>query len=144
MIFAPYSFSKINTWKTCPRQFKYRYIDKLPTQPRDMTALLKGSAVHSILENYPDPGTHKLSTQYADVAQKFLDSHYVKLFSYPNIRELAVGISHDLEPVEYSKTSMFRGYIDYITVIYEEMEIEVDSLDDIPEGFELVEIINKL
>ena len=44
------SKSKINTYLKCPREFKYRYIDKIETPPNEYMAL--GSDVHLIAENY--------------------------------------------------------------------------------------------
>ena len=42
------SKSKINTYKTCPRQFKYTYIDKIPSEPNQYMQL--GLDVHKIAE----------------------------------------------------------------------------------------------
>jgi len=117
MSFKPYSFSKISVYENCPRQFKYKYIDKLPTAPKDMTPLLKGSAVHNILENYPNKGTHKLQEKYQFIVDEFLDSDYKKLFDYPNLREQAIALDDTLSPKPYGKNVLFRGYIDYMCFI---------------------------
>lgn len=51
MKFAPYSFSKIDTYQKCPRKFFYHYIIKKPiTTIQDTTALTFGDAVHSNIE----------------------------------------------------------------------------------------------
>ena len=63
--FAPYSFSKINMHKQCNRKFKYGYIVKAKREQQDRTALLKGGAVHSILEKHPEESTHKLERKLA-------------------------------------------------------------------------------
>ena len=119
----PLSYSKISTWCSCPRKFKYQYIDKVPTQERDRTPLLKGSAIHSTLENYPEPGTHKLSEQYQDITDRFLNSDYKELFNYPNIRELKVAFDHNLNPQPYNNSALFRGYIDYMCFIDGEVHL---------------------
>jgi len=42
--------SSINLYKQCPRRYYYNYIEKLPTKPS--IHLLRGSIVHSILEEF--------------------------------------------------------------------------------------------
>ncbi len=46
------SFSRIDTYQTCPRQFRYRYIDRLPGKPAP--ALSFGTSVHDALERFYD------------------------------------------------------------------------------------------
>ena len=46
------SFSRIDTYRTCPRMFRYRYIDRLPGQPAP--ALSFGTAIHEALERFYD------------------------------------------------------------------------------------------
>jgi putative RecB family exonuclease len=46
------SFSRIDTYRTCPRQFRYRYIDRLPGKPAP--ALSFGSSIHDALERFYD------------------------------------------------------------------------------------------
>ena len=48
--FAPYSFSKISTWKQCPRKFNYNYVQKLPKAQASAYALDRGKLIHLILE----------------------------------------------------------------------------------------------
>ena len=67
MKFAPYSFSRLATHKNCPRKFRYSYIDKIPSGRVDRTAVLKGAAVHSIIENYPNESSHKLAPDYKHI-----------------------------------------------------------------------------
>jgi len=116
MKFSPYSFSKISTHQSCARKFKYSYIDKVPRENADRTALFKGSALHNILENYPNPGTHKLAPQYQYIIDDFLKMDKSRYLNFKAIKELAIGLDENLQPCEYSKQAMFRGYIDYFTV----------------------------
>ena len=50
MKYSPYSFSKINLFETCPRKFKYKYIDKIRTEFKMNDVLEKGSYIHLMLE----------------------------------------------------------------------------------------------
>lgn len=146
-LYAPYSFSKLSLHDQCNRKFKYRYLDKVKPQSKDMTALLKGGAVHSILENYPNPSTHKLAPKYQDIAKNFLMSDLgSKYINLKSVNEMSFGLTKDLEPAVYrTKEAIFGGFIDYVcTMDNETIEyIEIDSLDDIPDDCELIEIINE-
>jgi|WetSurMetagenome_2_1015567.scaffolds.fasta_scaffold157632_3 CRISPR/Cas system-associated exonuclease Cas4 (RecB family) len=119
MKYSPYSFSKLSTHKQCNRKFKYNYIDKAPQDKKDMTALLKGGAVHSILEHYPYQSTHKLAPQYQHIADKFIETKLGKLYLTQNsIKEYDFGLTNKLIPTTYSdKEALFRGSIDFICTI---------------------------
>lgn len=103
----------------CNRQFKYTYIDKATQNQTDKTALLKGRAVHSILEHYPKKSTHKLASEYQYIVNKFIASKTgQKYFSYNSTREYSFGLNKKLEPCTYyDKDALFRGFIDYICII---------------------------
>lgn len=116
MKFAPYSFSRIDVFQTCARKFKYKYIDKAPKKPQNMEPILKGGAVHHILENYPSPSTHKLAPKYQSVADKFLNTNLgKKLIFRESTREYDLGLTKELKICSYSdKDALFRGSVDYI------------------------------
>lgn len=145
MKYAPYSFSKISTHKQCNRKFKYNYLDKAPKGKVDMTALLKGGAVHSILEYYPNESSHKLATNYQHIADTFVRTKLgVKYLTQNSTREFKFGLNYDLSPTTYNdKLALFRGSVDFICIIDGGIEsiIEVDSLDDVPAGYEIIQII---
>lgn len=116
MKFTPYSFSKLSLYNQCPRKFKYRYIDKIKVPFVYNEALLKGGAVHSILEHHPDESTHKLANTYKHIAQRFLKTELAnQIFKQPTLREFDFGLSKKLEPTEYNDSdALFRGSIDCI------------------------------
>lgn len=119
MKYAPYSFSKLSTYKSCSRKFKYVYIDKVPVEKTDITALLKGGAIHSIIEHYPEPSNHKLADKYKDIVDKFISSRLgQKYLSINSTREYDFGLTKSLQPCLYNdKDALFRGSIDYIAII---------------------------
>jgi len=116
MNLAPYSFSRLSTHKQCPRKFKYGYIDKIEPEKTDRTALLKGAAVHSILEYYPNVSSHKLAPKYSHIVDNFIKTKLgSKYLSSDSIREFDFGLTKDLSVCEYSdKNALFRGSIDFI------------------------------
>ena len=119
MKYAPYSFSKLSTHYNCNRKFKYAYIEKPQKDYKDMTALLKGGAVHNILENFPQQSTHKLAPQYQHIVDNFIKTNLGKKYLYSeSIREYDFGLTTTLEPTTYNdKSALFRGSIDYVCVI---------------------------
>lgn len=48
--FAPYSFSKVDTYISCPRKFKLSYIDKIKVF-KPSPILAKGSFIHTVIEH---------------------------------------------------------------------------------------------
>ena len=46
------SFSRIDTYGNCPRRFRYRYVDRLPTRPSPHLSF--GTSIHAALEAYHD------------------------------------------------------------------------------------------
>lgn len=119
MKYSPYSFSKLSTYNHCPRKFKYNYIDKAPKDKSDITALLKGGAIHSIIEHYPEETTHKLAPQYQHIVDSFVVTGLgQKYLGQKSIREFDFGLTKDLIPTSYSdKEALFRGSVDYICTI---------------------------
>ncbi len=48
--YGPYSHSRIQCFKKCPRQFRFRYVDEIPSRRRGVEAFM-GSRVHETLEH---------------------------------------------------------------------------------------------
>jgi putative RecB family exonuclease len=46
------SFSRIDLYDTCPRSFRFRYVDRLPSRPSPHLSF--GSSVHAALEDFHD------------------------------------------------------------------------------------------
>jgi len=44
-----YSHSRLSTFENCPRQFRYRYVDKIPVESESIEAFM-GKLVHSVVE----------------------------------------------------------------------------------------------
>lgn len=126
--YAPYSYSKISTFKSCPLKFKFQYIDKIPGK-MDTAALIKGRTIHYLIENshlnendyseemkqnikdYPEALEIKKNFEQSELGIK-----YLKNIDKPATNEYKIGLSNLLEASEYSKDSLFNGIIDYICV----------------------------
>ena len=58
-----YSYSRLETFRNCPRQFKIQYIDKIPAETESIEAFM-GGTVHEALEKlYRDVQMTKLPTK---------------------------------------------------------------------------------
>ena len=67
--------SSINTYKQCPRKYHYLYVKRLPTSPS--IHLVRGSVIHSVLEDFYDAELDELVTQN----YKFLHARLLTLFT---------------------------------------------------------------
>lgn len=68
-----FSKSKINTYKKCPRQFKYIYVDKMESEPNDYMQL--GLDVHKIAENIGKQLQRIDDVTEDDIIQAFEDNY---------------------------------------------------------------------
>lgn len=66
-----YSHSRLSSFENCPRQFRYRYIDKLPSESEGIEAFM-GKRVHEILERlYHHVARHGRPPSLAQVHDRF-------------------------------------------------------------------------
>ena len=66
-----YSHSRISTFETCARQFKYRYVDKITVETEGIEAFV-GRRVHEILERlYHHVARHSRPPSLAQVLDRF-------------------------------------------------------------------------
>ena len=129
--FAPYSASKINVWKQCPRKFNYSYVSKIPREWESSYALDRGTLIHLILEHDADLSIIKEQKDFKTIIKnKFLSKEQIKecfevvknfkaskagisLFSRKRLfAELAIGLDLNMETQEYNSDAFLRGYID--------------------------------
>lgn len=153
MKYTPYSFSKISTWFSCPRRFKYNYIDKIKTEWVRSIPLERGTLIHLIFELERDIPAIKAHKDFKEIKQRgILDGPAIKgcfevydnfvkskagqsLMSKKRLfAEMPLGLSHDLEIMEYNPSDkegidnlFLRGYIDS-AVISEGKEGKDDTL----------------
>lgn len=113
-----FSYSKISTFKQCPYKYKLIYIDKL-AKTEVNEALIKGSKIHSLLENYE---TLDSNAEYADIVLNFARSAIGNdILSKQSTREHCVKFDKDLNANDnLSKDETYLiGYIDRINAYTE-------------------------
>ena len=117
-----FSHSKLELYKQCPRKFKYRYIDKLPTKPFEHLA--KGSEVHRLLEIYGNEDLKSDIKEAYNIALKFSESEIGKeILSQKSKRELCIKFK-DFEPIDSDSNDYdFIGYIDRVNFTNSGLEL---------------------
>lgn len=83
-----YSYSKFNTYKTCPKQYYFQYIEKKPTTQKPATIF--GQFCHEVLENFHKTFLNKAPEDMDLVMQKcFIDAknNWKKLLTKEQIFE---------------------------------------------------------
>lgn len=138
MKFAPYSASRINVYDKCPRQFRYKYADKLKKTFQQSVALTKGHIVHFLLEYHELSDGEKLKKMKLNAEimdAKFYSKELVKeclgiyrtfiatttgkklLGLFKLQAEGTCGLTKKLVPCEFDdKDVLYRGLIDRIAV----------------------------
>src|SRR3954462_3562598 len=150
-----YSHSRINTFETCPRKYKFRYIDKIETAGEGIEAFV-GKRVHETLEKlYRDLKMTKLNTleellafyetaweknwhgKVAVVREGFTPAHYfgkgqecIKGYykrHHPFNHGKTLGLEERIEMKLQNGDKVYsvQGYIDRLTWIPEEETYEI-------------------
>ena len=133
--YAPYSFSKMDSWVSCANKFNYNYIIRPPRTAKPSPILEKGTLFHAVLEfdcvdnldNFEITDTFSaLSIDDSEAiigqALEFTVSSeiykWIKSLDGLKVPEQEMFLGGALEPVETLEDSLIRGFIDLI--IYDE------------------------
>lgn len=108
----PWSFSALDTFKTCPRQYEAKYVTK-SVQEEKSEQMIWGERVHKAFELRQLDGT-KLPDELEEH-----EAYMQKLEALPGIHntEQKIALSRKLQPTNFfAEDVWFRGIIDYIKV----------------------------
>lgn len=107
-----YSYSRVSCFVSCPRQFKYRYLDGLTTIPStDPTdALYLGTACHTGIETDVDTAIAQYYSNYPVID----DAHIHEAIKLEYIITEAKKILPDGEYEVLIETDQFKGFIDLL------------------------------
>lgn len=109
-----FSFSRVETYKNCPYQFKLRYIDKLETLPDyddPANPLIVGTALHHGIEKGVEEAIEEYFNSYPIISDGHINEAMKLRALIPKVREL-ISDSGEFE-VTLSEEG-FIGYIDYL------------------------------
>lgn len=129
MKYAPYSFSKIKTFKQCPKRFDWQYINKIDIDQDyiDPTFFQRGRFIHQYIAKRLMGGSGEING-YIDIdvddklalienADKALENEYINMTFDFDITEVEkpMKLDTDLISTEGSNHS-FKGFIDYFAI----------------------------
>ena len=99
-----YSPSSILTYKQCPRKFYYQYVEKLPT--KKSFALVRGSIVHSVIEDFFKINIEKVSHKNYEIVFRTLVFDLFKQNWLKNLDQIhALVPQQNLQDFYYSETA---------------------------------------
>ncbi len=139
-----YSYSKLNQFERCPRQYKFNYIDKVPVEKEVTIELFIGSLMHRVLEKlYSARMLDKVLTK-----DEFLGLYDAEWDTAP-IEQLKVtgDIMHADDFVKHGRTALgvyydtYQPFEDGKTIAVEQ---RVDFTIDEGRGFKMTGIIDRI
>lgn len=109
-----YSYSRVDCFKSCPRKYQYRYIDKLKTLPDQKAdnALYLGSGLHKGIETTVEEGVACYQTNYYVLTDEIVNWSLQLEFWIPKVKDLLP--ENGLHEVKIS-TPDYIGFIDYVS-----------------------------
>lgn len=119
--YAPYSFSRMSSFMSCPRRFYYQYVNPLPAETGEPSIYLeKGGYIHSLLEFYVKH--FKIYNELLPLGR--LKELYHTELEYPHN---FMGNIAEFEAVftTYINTDRFRGFIHNATTLEVEEYLEL-------------------
>lgn len=107
------SYSRVETFKKCPYQFKLKYIEELETLPPDdvTNALVLGHALHTGIEQGVAAGVAEYMTAFPIATDAMVEESIKLEYWIPKVIEMLPpdGL-HEIEIADGD----FKGYIDYL------------------------------
>ena len=108
------SFSSINTFDTCPKQFHHLYVLK-DVRSKTTAANLWGTKCHKQLEEYIKENK-EITEPAARRGVPYIAAARKSMLGCSERVEWKWGLSADWEPVEFFGDPMLRGVIDYLAL----------------------------
>ena len=114
------SHSRIETYKNCPRQFKYRYIDNLTTLPTDDPAspLTLGHALHTGIEKDVSTAIEEYYSNYPVINDNHITETLKLEYLIPKVKKLLPSGENEVKIEDED----FIGFIDYLVPVEKELK----------------------
>jgi len=131
MKYAPYSFSKIQTYFTCQKKFDFSYINKIEIDCdySDPSYFVRGRFLHSYLadrlnggDGLSSSGKYSVSTEdklkLIECGDAALENEFVQMsFDFDvTMIEKSISLDIDLKPATSKKDIAIKGFCDYFAV----------------------------
>lgn len=108
-----YSYSRVDCYKSCPRKYRYRYVDKLQTIPDASpdNALYLGIGLHTGVELTVEKGIEAYKSHYPVMTNEIINWTIQLEYWIPKVKSLLpLGGQHEFKIIEPD----FIGFIDYV------------------------------
>ena len=129
--YAPYSFSKMDSWLKCPKKFYYSYIEKPDIEIQPSPILEKGTLFHAVLEYdikdkledfscdskfeaLTDEDIDNILEQACLFTEQSAIYKRIKKIQGKKYTELEFFLNKNLEPTDGYNSALLRGFIDLI------------------------------
>ena len=112
-----FSYSRLECFAKCPRQYKYRYVDKLKTLPDQSAnnALYLGSAIHKAFETGRlEDAIDEYKSHYYVITDLVVNEIIKLEYLIPKVLELLPEAECEVELL----TDEFVGYIDRLVYLF--------------------------
>jgi hypothetical protein len=124
-IITAWSFSRLATYRKCPRQFKYQFIDKLPQPPAP--AMERGSKIDDGVRAYVEGKAKKLpvvdGTNYGKLVKVYADMRKAKTMC-----QLELAVDASWKPVSwFDRSTWLRAKLDHELWLPKEKLAKVDD-----------------
>jgi ATP-dependent exoDNAse (exonuclease V) beta subunit len=104
----PWSLTSVSTFEKCPRQYKYRYVDRLPG--KKSAAAQRGVDQHKIFEQFMKKEVEQLLPHH-DYYESFL-RHLRDMENYPEVK---LAVRNDWSKCEWDDEQVWwRGVLDLL------------------------------
>jgi len=129
MKYAPYSFSKINTFFDCQKKFEFTYVNKIDIDEgyTDPTYFVRGRFIHKYIADRLSGGDGMLDRfggidvddklHLVECADNTLDNEYISMtydFETTDV-ERQINLNQYLKPSNKARAAL-SGYVDYMAV----------------------------
>lgn len=105
----PWSYSRLGTWESCPKQYEYCYIEKVQVGEEAISpAASRGQDIHDKAEQYLLGNTHIYPHELQKVA-----GHAMMLKAKKAEPEVKIAVREDWTPTDYEADDVyFRAIVD--------------------------------
>lgn len=119
----PWSYSRLSTYRDCPRQYQYKYVEKMDGFRESSPAASRGSELHEKAEQYLK-GELKI---YPPEFQR-VSAHAMSLKMKGAQPEVKIAVTAEWKPCDYNDpATYFRCIIDVIHYEPEEKYLEIQD-----------------
>jgi RecB family exonuclease len=105
-----FSHSRLKTFRTCPQQYKFQYIDKVPIPKRTTADIWLGTTVHSVLQILYERGNDGVVIPLEAVLERFRKEWEGEAIGFVEVRGEYMGVDDYIRNGEKMLTEHYATY----------------------------------